>query len=260
MADHENNYVVGRGKTYFDKFLPGTKTSTGERYFGNTPELSLNQSEETLDHWDSDSKLKVKDAQVSISNESSGTIVCDNVSAENLALWFGDDDGAGVVGISSATGLTQVVESATLGTYVQLGVSDAVPQGHGFLDNVVVKKGATTVAPAGNYEVDLEMGRLYLFPAAVAIANGDELEVTFDAEAQSLDVVISKGSSIFGAVRFIADNAVGVNRDHFMPYVKLTSDGDYSLKGDDWQSMSFSLEILKKSTDTGRIYITTRPA
>lgn len=259
MADHDNNYVVGRGKVYFDAFLPGTKTSTGERYLGNTPEFSLSQSEETLDHWDSDSAVKTKDAQVTISNESSGTIVTDNVSAENLALWFGGE-GANTVSIAAAVGLTQSIPSATPGTYIQLGTSDATPQGHGFVDNVVVKKGATTVALLNNYEVNLETGQLYLLPDATDFAAGDALEVTYDVDVQTVDTVISKGQSVYGAVRFVADNAVGVNRDHFMPYVKLTADGDYALKGDDWQQMSFSLEILKKTQQTGRIYITTRPA
>lgn len=259
MADQENNYVVGRGKVYFDQFAVGTKISTGERYFGNTPEFSLSQSEETLDHWDSDSKVKTKDASVTISNESSGSIVTDNVSAENLALWFGAD-GADTVAVSAAVGLTQDIPSATLGTYIQLGTSEVLPQGHGFVDNVVVKKGAATITAAGNYEVNLETGRLYILPTAADIEAGDVLEVTYDADVQTVDVVISKGTSVYGALRFVADNAVGVNRDHFMPYVKLTSDGDYSLKGDDWQNMSFTLEILKKSIDTGRIYITTRPA
>ena len=52
MAD--NNYVLGRGKLYFDRFPDGTKTPTGERYFGNTPSFSMSLDSETLDHYNSD--------------------------------------------------------------------------------------------------------------------------------------------------------------------------------------------------------------
>ena len=83
------NYVVGRGRLFFNQFAVGTKTlSGGSRYLGNSPELSLSQDEEKLDHYNSDSGLKVKDASVSLQNDQSGSFSLDDISAENLALWF----------------------------------------------------------------------------------------------------------------------------------------------------------------------------
>ena len=31
----------------------------------------------------------------------------------------------------------------------------------------------------------------------------------------------------------------------YMPYVKITPNGDYALKGDEWQAIPLSLEILR---------------
>jgi len=33
-----------------------------------------------------------------------------------------------------------------------------------------------------------------------------------------------------------------------MPYVKLMPNGDFALKGDEWQQLSFNIEVLKKGT------------
>lgn len=87
MAD-DMNYVVGRGRLFFGQFRPGTRTPRGQLYFGNTPALSLSQSEDTLDHYSSEGGVRVKDASVSLQNDSTGSFQCDNISLPNLALWF----------------------------------------------------------------------------------------------------------------------------------------------------------------------------
>jgi hypothetical protein len=56
-----NNYVIGRGKLYWDQFLTGTQTPTGQRYLGNTPALSMTSAYQNLDHYSSDFGLRVKD-------------------------------------------------------------------------------------------------------------------------------------------------------------------------------------------------------
>jgi len=89
MADvEEMNYVVGRGRLFFGQFPKGTKKARGQLYFGNTPALSTSQSEQTLDHYSSEGGIRIKDASVSLQNDSSGSFQCDNISLENLALWF----------------------------------------------------------------------------------------------------------------------------------------------------------------------------
>lgn len=366
MADTDNNYVIGSGKVYFDKFLPGTKTPTGERYFGNTPELSESQSAETLDHYDADGPAKQKDDSVDLSRDASLSIVCDNISADNLALWWlGVKDTVAVAGATA----TQEEHIATLGNYYQLGASTALPQGHGGVTNVSINSsggtrasktgtfsgvgtaddtitvngvvftlkasaasayqvtiggtaaataanfaakvnaksaetgvtavavaedvtltatvggtegnaiviaesgtgfsfaggatllsggGAGDIAAEGNWEVDETTGRVHILEDAEDIDDDDVLTIEYDNSSQSVSQVIAQGDTIYGALRFIADNRKGANKDRFYPYVKLSPDGDYALKGDDWQSMSFTAEVLKLNSTTERVYITNR--
>lgn len=255
MADHDQNQTLGSGRLHFNRFADGTKTGTGERYMGNSPDFANSQAEETLDHYNADDGVRTKDLSVQTSQDTSGSFTLDDISRDNLALWYlGITD---TVAVSAATGLTQDFV-AQEGTYFQLGVSTATPQGHGGLDNVVVKKGATTITMSGNYEIDLETGRGYIIPGAPGITDGDTLTATFDTEVQTVAMVLSKSLSIYGSLRFISNNPVGKRRDGFFPYVKISPNGDYNLKGTDWQTLSFNLDILKLNGATERVYWTDR--
>ncbi|WOK01457.1 major tail protein with Ig-like domain [Pseudomonas phage UF_RH7] len=254
----EPNYVIGRGELHFNKFATGTKTGTGEMYFGNTPELSAASSIDTLDHYNSDHGLKEKDESVTLEDSQTLTFSTDHIAPENLALWFGGD--LSTLAITAATGQTYSLGAVILGRSYQIGASATTPSGARKVTNVVVKKGATTVAPEGNYEVDLELGRVYIESDATDVIEGDVLEVTFDQEAYSRQVIVGKAKEIRGALRFISDNPVGKQKDMFWPYVKITPNGDYALKGDEWQVMSFTVEVLKLNGTTERVYIDMRDA
>lgn len=258
MAEADNNYIVGAGRLYFDAFAPGTKTPTGERYFGNTPELSLNVETEELEHYGSDDAVKELDNSMDLSVAQGVTFATDNISKENLALWFLGT--AASVTVASATAQSEPWNDAKLGTWRQIGESASLPAGTRNITNVVLKKGATTITMAGNYEVDLQLARIYLLPNASAVVDGDDLTVQFDQSAAAFDQVIAKGQAIYGRVRFISDNrGDSKNQDYFWPYVKLTPNGDFSLKGDDYQRATFTGKIMKLNATTERQYVTGRP-
>lgn len=357
MAD-AMNYVVGRGRLFFGQFLANTRTARGQLYFGNTPALSLNQSEDTLDHYSSEGGVRVKDASVSLQNDSGGSFQCDNISLDNLALWFrgykkvnieagsayatgtvtlatavpteGDkvtiggtdltfsDDGLGpmevLIGgtldatatnlanaineLSTALGVTASASSAVVtitstapgtggnaialaktgtnitvsganlaggadvtetlsnvqrGRWYQLGVTDDLPQGVRGIGTVTI-----TGVAAGSITVDAAAGRIYLKEDASDIVDGDDLEVEYGVVAGVDDIVIARSDTIEGEMTFIANNAAGSNDDYYWPYVKLSPDGDLSLKGDEWMTMTFNFEVLKRDELTERQYITRR--
>lgn len=259
MAEHVDNLVLGRGKLYFERFPVGAKVgSGGERYLGSTPELSVTQSETTLDHRSMEGGRSVKDRSVALTNDTSGSFTTDDISRENVALWYLGEHSSVVV--TAATGMTSTYEGVKRGTFFQLGRSVASPAGARNVSNVVVRKGAATVTMAGNYEVDEALGRVYILPDAAGIAEDDDLSFTFDEAGGTQDRIIPNGQQIHGALRFIADNAEGDNDDRYYPYVKLAPDGDHSLKGDDWQTMGFTYEVLKLNESTPAVIITRRPA
>lgn len=366
MAD--NNYVVGRGRLFFGQYKPGTRNPKGQLYFGNTPELSLSQDEDTLDHYSSEGGVRVKDASVTLQNDSSGSFQCDNINDANLALWFrgiiqsrieagsatasgtitfstavpadgdsvtidgneitfvaADPEGmevliAATIGaqatalanfinsLSSALGVVAEANAAVVtvkalgpgtagnaitlaknaatpanitvsggtltggtdveetindvetGRWYQLGVTDATPAGLTNLGTVVVKVGGSPIDD-DNYVFEANTGRLFIKEDAPDIASGTtDITVGYGVTAGIESLVIAKGETIEGELQFIANNAAGENRDYYWPYVRLTPDGDLALKGDDWQTVTFNFEILKKDEVTERQYIRRRPA
>lgn len=359
MAD-EMNYVVGRGRLFFGQFKTNTRVARGQLYFGNTPALSLSQAEDTLDHYSSEGGVRVKDASVSLQNDSSGSFQCDNISLDNLALWFrgatsvnieagsasatgtvtfstavpsdGDtvtingqaitfvtagasgmeieipgtigatatalanfiNDNTTALGVSATvaaavttitandpgetgnsitlaksgtniavsgatltggTDITETVADVERGRWYQLGVETALPQGVRGVGGVTITGVADT-----SYTVDGAAGRILIHADAPDIVDGDDLEVNYGLDAGIDDIVIAKTDKIEGSMTFVANNAAGSNDDYHWPYVKLTPDGDFSLKGDEWQTMTFNFEILKRDSLVERQYITRRRA
>lgn len=251
----KQNQVLGRGKIYFNQFALGTLVGAGELYLGNTPALSLTKAQTKLDHFDMDHGLKVKDKSVILQDETTGKFDTDNIVAANLALWFGGTKTATTQ--SSGTAATETI-NVIRNRYFQIGATPSNPSGLRNLSNFSAK--ILTVAYASsNYDIDLALGRLYIHDDAVTV--GDDpaaptaLILTYDVAAGARDLVIVDGAMIVGAFRFVADNPVGYNHDYFLPYVQLSANGDYALKADVWQQLSFSLDVLKLDGATDRVYI-----
>lgn len=247
-----NNYVLGRGKLHFGQFRRGTQVARGERYLGNTPELGFSAEQENLDHYNSDEGVRVKDESVVLQLDYMGSFITDNISPENLAMFFLGEHAS--LTVTAATEQTNTFSDIEPGLTYQLGATLASPSGARMVANVSVAGAAEGV----DYTVDNELGRITVLDDSSVLSAGTELTVTFDIEAHTRNRVISKADTIEGELRFIAINATGANVDYFMPWVKITPNGDYALKGDEWQQLGFNIEILKKA---GReaIYMDDRP-
>lgn len=269
--NYSNNYVVGRGTVYFDRFKDGSNNKTGEMYFGNTPEFTINTDTETLDHYSSEHGMRVMDASVLLEASQGGTFTCDNINEDNLALWF--------LGALEKNAQTQQTDAKEIfnpimrGRYYQLGTSDVNPTGVRDVNNFQMVKadasisistgsgditsipGATVVNPAGNYEIDLATGRVYIEPDSPDLAGNVQIAVQYDVAEQTRTMIIGKSDMIYGALRMISDNAVGLNKNYFFPKVSIAPDGDYALKGDDWQVISFTFKAMQLNSRTQRVYI-----
>lgn len=254
------NYTVGRGRLFFDLFLPGTNKPTGERYFGNTPSFGPSNETEMLDHYSSEAGIRQKDESVMLQIDQNGSFTCDNINLDNIALFFLGEKITQTI-LASDDNIS-LFPDMVKGRYFQLGMTDETPDGINHVDNVVVGYAAqgatvpasgdltaipavTVVTAANNYEVDLRRGRVYVEPDAEDIPDGSQLVIGFSIKGQSRNLVIGKNQTIYGALRFLADNPVGENRNYFYPKVALSPDGDYDLKGDEWQVMGFTFQALK---------------
>jgi len=91
-----------------------------------------------------------------------------------------------------------------------------------------------TLVENTDYTVDLDLGRVYVLPAARLSAHGGQWTFGYTKSAVSREV-IETGSipSSSGALRFIAYPAKGTARDLYAPNVTLAPSGDWILKADD---------------------------
>ena len=251
------NQVLGRGKLYAAPVDSVTLLPIGgERYFGNTPELGFNVEQEKLDHYSSEAGTKQKDKSVVLEVSRAGTFSCDEISKENVALFL--------MGASStysqalSAGQAETLTGVEQGFYYQLGMTSGNPGGvrNAVMTSVKDETDTTTYAAGTDYVYDQAKSRLYIVPGgAIASAAAEDFHLIYDVPAETRDAIISGDSEFACFLRFIADNPEGENKDWTMPYVKISPNGDFSLKGDDWQTMSFNIEVLKRDDTTEAIYV-----
>lgn len=247
--DRETNLVLGAGKLFFDR-LDENGNATGEFYIGNTTSLTYSVDEERQEHFSSDTAARERDKSIVIRSTATLGFTTDDIQPENLAMMF-KGDAESLVQIAAA-GQTDTITVTTLGRWYQLGVTDATPTGVRKVSNVVLNSDVPAVIPnlPANYEVDAVRARVFI-PAGGVVAAGDVITVNYDIDASTRTVILDKGAQIKGAIRYIADNTTGDNVDHYWPLVEISPDGDYEFKGDDWNEMSFSGEVLTKVTAGG---------
>jgi len=250
-----NNYTLGRGEIWFAQFLADSLVAGGERYFGNTPEFNISVESESLDHYDSDHGVNEMDDSVTTSTSRSASIITDHIDPKNLAMFFMGSSATFTV--TGATITDEAHNAVEQGLTYQLGITPTNPVGARELDlhstgpdvKIVVKNDAgspTTYDEGDDYTIDMVSGRLTIV-AGGAITTGTNLEVSYKTKSSTRDRVISGGKPIEGALRYLAFNPAGKQIDYYMPRVKISPTGDLALKGDEWQQIPFSVEILKKS-------------
>jgi len=255
MAD---NLVLGRGELYFDPFLSGTTTKTGERYIGNTTEINLNIESDKLDHFSSDRGIREKDRSVILEVRRQGSFTTDNMATENLAMFLLGD--TSTVTQASGSVVAEGIADVIKGRYYQVGVSAGNPQGVRAISAVTVKKGASTLVLDTDYSLDATLGRIKILDGSVTITNGDDLTVDYTRAANSRTRVTTGASAeIKGALRYISYNPEGEQRDVYIPYALITPNGDLAMKGEEWQQAAFSIEVQKLDTNTAAIYVDGRP-
>lgn len=251
--------ALGKGELYFAPFKAGTQNPNGERFLGNCPEFALSQDDERLSHYSSTRGIRKKDEDIPVEQTYSGTVNCDQIVKENLAIFLLGS--ASVLTEAGAVGEEDTFEAVAQGNYYQLGTSATAPSGVRKVTNVVVKDDTTptpvTFTVNTDYTVDADLGRIYVVPGG-NIADDTNLVITYDITAHSRDVVVSSADQVEGALRFISYNPKGQKLDYFFPWVKWSPNGDFNIITDEWQSIPLSIEALRKG-DLAAVYLDGRP-
>lgn len=257
------DYSLGRGKLYVAKLDvdTGLPTDAGYRDVGNVPDFSISIDIEELLHQSSQQGLKVTDKRVVTSQTMKLSIALDELSSQNMALFFSGDTDVSVTNPAVA-GITTITQSgaAVLGQWLD------IVDGNGVrcmdLDNADVDvfggvAGATALAEGTDYTLDLKMGRLFLLSDAATANDGDIIKVTLAANAGAaakLDSVVALTKSSEQLVlKFISENPA--NDDEQVEFqfhsATLSAEGDFSLIGDDWTQMKLSGVAQQESVATG---------
>lgn len=242
MADPKRkttNQTLGRGRILFKKL-----GDSGFRYIGNTPSFGLTVTSETLKHYNSDSGVKVQDKEIVVQTEYQGSLVTDNVNHENMAMLLLGS--AATVAVGSGTAVTATFNDVVLGNVFDLG-----------------KRNVSSVVIAGkvlgtDYTVDAVNG-LVTIPETSTIAAGSDVTVTFNNAAYSYDKTVAAGTAVEGAVMFVSNNPEGDDNVYLIPDVKMTPNGEFAIKAEEWQQLSFNLAISVPDNGDPAITINGRP-
>ena len=256
----KQNYTLGRGKVYISRYVNGVADGA-YRYIGNTPEFSLNIESETLDHYSSDEGIREKDDSVPLEVNRTGSMTTDNIDPGNVALFFFGSEST--VAQASVASSTETLTGIEAGHSYKLGVTASNPAGYFGIDEtgfaVAVAPGGTALVEDEDYTIDYDNGMIHFIDTSTVAVDGEDIEVTYAVAASSRSRVISGSEPVECAIRYVTKNPKGDNCQFFFPYVKLTPNGDYALKGDEWQQIPLSMEILKP-TGAEAIYRDGKPA
>jgi hypothetical protein len=235
------NLTLGKGEVYFGKFKTGTQVVEGYRLLGNCPEFTLNMETDELEHFSSMSGLREKDESVVIERRLGGTINCEDIRPDNLALFFMGE--ASTLTATSQTGVVNTFTDVKKGMMYQLGVTPTNPSGARKVASVVVEVGVTAKTLGTDYTLDADLGTITILPGGT-ILDGDDVEVTFNITASTRQRILSGDEQIEGALKFISRSPIGAKIDYLLPWVKIRSNGDVSLITDEWMSLPFTIEAL----------------
>ena len=247
--------TLGKGKFYFAQYTPGTQTPGGERYFGYTGAMNVSLTEEKAEAFDSDNQIRKKTESATLSVMYALNFDTSNISIDNLASAFLGEVNSVAQGAAAVTDEAHTVEQ---GLHYQLGQNATNVTGVRNISAVTVtdSAGVTTYTVDTDYQVDLVSGRLFIVPGGgIASGAAEDILVDYTTAVEARDQVKLTGRVIQGAGRFIADNPAGENKDYYWPYIKLGANGDFSLKGDEFQTLPFTAEVLEKDPATAAMYI-----
>ncbi|AVQ83822.1 hypothetical protein [Variovorax sp. PMC12] len=253
----KSQYVIPRGRVFFDLYDAADQL-TGERHLGNCPTVTLSISTEKAPHYSAESGPGVKDANRVVRIDRTGKITCDNMSADNRAMFISGEKST----VSQATGNVAAEEITVIpGLFYQLGRTDASPAGARKVTQVVVtpEAGGEPYELGEDYTVDAALGRLQIV-AGGGIAAG-KIKVAYSKAATTwLRIKSGDKAELRGALRVLSNVAEGEQSDTYCPLVTLAPTGDMALitSDDGYVQMEFDIEVLTPPSGVA-IFVDGRP-
>lgn len=248
--------VIGRGELFFE---PENTDRPGERYLGNTPSLTLSRKLTKVSETKSVRGVLVDKDSVVTKEDHSLSFDTDNLSDDNLTIWFGNQQSRP----PQLLDFFNIPMTVYRGRHYQVGATRDNPIGFGSTDGLkVLINGEDAV---GQYFVDNPNGRIYI-PQDSTIGDGQQVEVTGLSVPQDSTSISTKPAEVIGKLRYVSHNPTSRQLSLVWPRVALTPSGDVDIKARAaWTTLSFSGSVRKlqglpyvfgysRGTPIGQIY------
>lgn len=248
--------VLGRGEVYFDRFNEGARVGVGERYIGNTPSFQITRTVQRAGRKTSYRGQVHEEMGHVVSEDISLSIVTDNMSWQNVADWFN----AGPFGEQVLPGSEALPFTETLVVYQErfytlgMGLSETGTLAVDRIAGIRVASG-NSLRPGIDWDLDLQRGRIYIPLNSPRVPNGAEIIVTYYKRPSGVFRAFARRTELFGAVRYIARNVVGSQTDYFFPMVRLTPQGAWDQKGDQFQQLRYSATAMRLNPNAPLAYL-----
>lgn len=242
MSPNVLNYMVGKGKVYFDRF-DEDGNSTGELDLGNDPSFALTPENEELEHFSSMAGVKTLDLTAIISSELNGKFTLDEININNLCIaLLGDqveyiNQGDGNVNGEPIVG--------RLGKWVKLE-NRKIAAG---TVTVTSETGGTTYNEGTDYNVDYDIGRIQVIVGG-EINGGENLLVDYTFQQASYPAVYpTTRAKVEGLLRFVGDCTFGFDYEVVFWRVQLMVSGDINFISEEWANIEFTIKGLDDSAN-----------
>lgn len=239
QAPNPANVMLGRGKLYFDKFVPGTTTRQGEQALGNCTSLEVEVKPEVKEKYESMDKASSLYSRGVTRETVSIKIVGDEFTPDNLANVL-----LGNIETISAPGATVAAETITpsggpiVGRYYATAFRNLTAL-------TSLEQGTTPLVLGTDYTVDLLRGRIYLLPSSTAILPTTPIVASYTyAEYSYTAIAIATQGTIDGYLRYESDNIKGGNYDGEWWHVSFIPSGGLAFIADDYGSFTLEGECI----------------
>lgn len=256
------DYFLGRGIIYLAE-LDANSLPKEYRDLGNSPAFSITVESEELLHQLSRSGLRVTDKRITLSQDISLSFSLDEISHDNLALFFTGTTNSvtnpAVAGVGTMMAPIAITTTAVLGRWYDLKTAyDGTGVPTAFSADSVPKIRRTSGTPMDlvlgtDYEIDRQMGRVFLKHNAVNVAANDDIGWYSAADASApatLQLMKAlKGTVKDYALKFIAENPANSSEkiEYDFHSVQISADGDLALIGDEFSAAGFSGSAQKNT-------------
>lgn len=233
MATKKSSIYSGGGRLYFKK-LKADGSYDPIMYFGKTDGITLTSSVEFKEHFDTEGCTPLLDAKYPSKKSMDVKFSTSEITLAMQNMAF----------LGNVITKTQTIATdepvVVAGDLVKLG--SIVDCGYYNTTVLIVKDDTdnTTYVDGLDYSFDAKSGFITIM-ANGSIVDGAELHLTITAPAITFDVSATmKQSSLLGEFTVVTSSQTGNNFKYIFKMLSVTQDGDFTLKGEEIGTLSFT--------------------